>query len=262
MNISEARRGGAAFACLSSSPEWCVHLESVCQGLRSKAPPQVLATVCFFNSDGLQIRGRAVPPGRPAPQGFQQIGRSLLTRRQRVCLWQRPSRLGESSSVAWVQQWGCFRGSSTARPSHPQFNVLVVRPFRCFGSWGCWSCAFGVICSEECWLCAFGGVVLYLTADLGRTLPGWHIWTASFSVWESWWVGMEGMSRRGLCGSSVHEFRDMATNRGMFMQLLVGVRNPSAWTLRSFGSFGPAKVNSKLELSNCCTANLSELTPW
>ncbi len=103
LNISEARRGGAAFACLSSSSEECVHLESVCQGLRSKAPPQVLATVCFFNSDGLQIRGRAAPPGRPAPQGFQQIGRSLLTRRQRVCLWRRPSRLGESSSVAWVQ---------------------------------------------------------------------------------------------------------------------------------------------------------------
>ena len=31
--------------------------------------------------------------------------------------------------------------------------------------------------------------------------------TGLIQVWENWWVGMEGMSRRWLCGSSVHEFR-------------------------------------------------------
>ena len=41
----------------------------------------------------------------------------------------------------------------------------------------------------------------------------------------------------GFVGVLFMNFADMATNRGMFMQLLVGVRNPSAWTLRSFGSF-------------------------
>ncbi len=64
--------------------------------------------------------------------------------------------------------------------------------------------------------------MLYLTAGLGQTLPGWRTWTASCLFGKVWRVGMEGISRRGLCGGSVQEFRGHDDQPWM-VQAIVGL---------------------------------------
>ena len=105
-------------------------------------------TVCLFRSDGLQIRGRAAPPGRPAPQGFRQGDNASVFDRDPA---------GRENHLPWH---GCSEGVSVVQAqrgsSQPQFNVLVVRPFPLL------------------WL--LGMLAVRILCDLFRGMLGVRIW--------------------------------------------------------------------------------------